>query len=87
VGVTLLGSAGGRVRVQASGGLLGLLGPVQAEAQARDGALVVHPVGPLLSGVQLTLLSQPHIYVEGVGAALAGGSPPAYRLTMSARLR
>jgi LmeA-like phospholipid-binding len=87
VEVTLLGSAGGRVRVAASGGLLGLLGPVQAEAQASDGALVVHPVGALLGGVQLTLLSQPHIYVEGVGASLTGSSPPAYRLTMSARLR
>jgi hypothetical protein len=87
MGVTLLSSAGGRVRVQASGGLLGLLAPIEAEAQARDGALVVHPVGPLLGGVQLTLLSRPRIYVEGVGASLTGSSPPAYRLTMSARLR
>jgi len=87
VGVTLLSSAGGRVRVQASGGLLGLLGSIEAEAQARDGSLVVRPVGSLLGGVQLELLSQPHIYVEGVGATLTAGSPPSYLLSMSARLR
>jgi hypothetical protein len=47
----------------------------------------VHPLGLLLGGVTLTLFSDPHVYVEGVGASLRSRSPPSYRLTMSARLR
>lgn len=85
--VQLLGSEGGQVRVRASGGLFGVGATVPALAAPSDGRLVVHPLGLLLGGVTLTLFSDPHIYVEGVGASLRSPSPPSYRLTMSARLR
>jgi hypothetical protein len=47
----------------------------------------VLPLGALLSGVQLTLFSDPHVYVQGVGASVEEVEPPSYRLTMSASLR
>jgi LmeA-like phospholipid-binding len=85
--VQLLGSEAGQVRVTASGGLFGVGATVQAVAAPSDGRLVVHPLGLLLGGVTLTLFSDPHVYVEGVGASVRSASPPSYRLTMSARLR
>jgi len=33
------------------------------------------------------VFSNPHVYVEGVGASVAGEQPLSYRLTMSARLQ
>lgn len=86
-GVKLLRSGAGRVEVQASGGLFGVGATVDAVAQASDGKLVVHPVGFLIAGLRLTLFSDAHVYVEGVGASAAPGQPPSYLLTMNARLR
>jgi hypothetical protein len=85
--VQLLGSEAGQVRVRASGGLFGVGATVPAVAAPSDGRLVVHPLGLLLGGVTLTLFSDPHVFVEGVGASVRSASPPSYRLTMSARLR
>jgi hypothetical protein len=85
--VRLLRSEGGKVEVQASGGLFAVGGSVDAVALADHGRLVVHPLGFLLEGFQLTLFSDPRIHVEGVGARELDNSPPSYRLTMSARLR
>jgi hypothetical protein len=88
-GVQLLGSEGGTVRVRASGGLFGVGASVDAVAGASEGKLVVHPVGLLLEGLQITLFSDPHVYVHGVGASAVsdpeGGND--YRLTMTASLR
>jgi hypothetical protein len=86
--VALVGSGGGEVRVRASGGLFGVGAAVEAVAGASEGRLVVHPVGALVEGLSLTLFSDPHIYVEGVGASASapGGQPQSYRLSMSARL-
>ncbi len=86
-GVTLVRSEGGEVEVQATGGLFGLDASVKAVAGASDGKLVAHPLGFLLEGLQLTLFSDPHVYVEGVGASVQSEQPLSYRLTMSARLR
>lgn len=86
-GVRLLRSEGGEVEVQATGALFGLGASVNAVAGASDGRLVAHPLGLLLEGLQLTLFSNPHVYVESVGASVAGAQPPSYRLTMSASLR
>jgi len=86
-GVRLLRSEGGEVEVQATGALFGLGASVNAMAGASDGKLVAHPLGFLLEGLQLTLFSNPHVYVEGVGASVASAQPPSYRLTMSASLR
>jgi hypothetical protein len=75
------------VLVRASGGLFGVGASVDAVALGREGRLIAHPVGPLLEGLQLTLFSDPHVYVEGVGASVQDGVPSSYRLSMSASLR
>jgi hypothetical protein len=86
-GVSLLRSEGGEVEVRATGGLFGIGASVNAVAGASDGKLVAHPLGFLIEGLQLTLFSQPHVYVEGVGASVQRGQPLSYRLTMDASLR
>ncbi len=85
--VRLLRSEGGEVEVQATGGLFGIGASVDAVAGASEGKLVAHPLGFLIEGLRLTLFSDPHVYVEGVGASLAGEQPTTYRLTITARLR
>jgi hypothetical protein len=40
----------------------------------------------LLEGFTLTLFSDPHVHVEGVGASVQSESPTSYRLRMWARL-
>jgi hypothetical protein len=86
--VSLLRSEGGSVEVRASGGLFGVATSVDAVATAQEGRLIARPVGLLLSGFQLTLFSDPHVYVEGVAASQIGaGEAPGYELQMSARLR
>jgi hypothetical protein len=85
--VQLIGSEGGEVRVRASGGLFGLGAALQVVATAREGKLLVHPVSVPLARLSLTLFSESHVYVEGVGASLLDGAPASYRLTMRARLR
>jgi LmeA-like phospholipid-binding len=83
----LLRSEGGEVEVQATGALFGVGIPVNAVAGASDGKLVAHPLGFLIEGLQLTLFSEPHVYVEGVGASVQSTDPQSYRLTISASLR
>jgi hypothetical protein len=86
-GVQLLRSEGGEVEVQATGALFGVGASVNAIAGASDGKLIAHPLGFLIEGLQLTLFSEPHVYVEGVGASVQSTQPQSYRLTMSASLR
>jgi hypothetical protein len=87
--VQLLGSQRGQVEVRASGGLFGVGASVDALAGASRGKLIAHPRGLLLEGLQLTLFSDPHVYVEGVAAQAAGGpgGAPGYLLSISASLR
>jgi hypothetical protein len=85
--VRLLRSEGGEVEVQTTGALFGVGASVNAVAGASDGKLVAHPLGFLIEGLQLTLFSAPHIYVEGVGASMQSSDPHSYRLTISASLR
>jgi hypothetical protein len=85
--VRLLRSEGGEVEVQATGGLFGIGASVNAVAGASNGRLVAHPLGFLVEGLQLTLFSDPHVYVQGVGASVQSTRPLTYRLTMSAALR
>jgi hypothetical protein len=86
-GVRLLRSEGGQVEVQATGALFGVGASVNAVALASDGELIAHPLGFLIEGLRLTLFSEPHVYVEGVGASVQSTQPTSYRLTMSASLR
>lgn len=87
--VQLLGSERGQVEVRASGGLFGVGASVDALAGADGGRLVAHPRGLLLEALNLTLFSDPHVYIEGVGArAVSGpGGAPGYLLSISASLR
>jgi LmeA-like phospholipid-binding len=91
--VQLLSSHDGQVEVRASGGLFGVRASVDAVARAQEGKLVVHPLGFLLEGLKLTLIDNPHVRVEGVGAsAVAGasgksGEVAGYRLSIWASLR
>jgi hypothetical protein len=88
--VRLESSHDGQVEVSASGGLFGVKASVDAVAKAEEGKLVVHPLGFLLEGLKLTLIDNPRVYVEGVGAsAVAGpsGEVAGYWLTMKASLR
>jgi hypothetical protein len=85
--VKLVSSERDAVQVVASGGLFGVGPSVQALAAPQEGKLVVRPLGSLLSGLTLTLFSDPHVYVEGVGAFVQPRSPGTYRVTMRARLR
>jgi hypothetical protein len=86
-GVRLLRSEGGEVEVQATGALFGVGASVNAVAGASDGKLIAHPLGFLIEGLQLKLFSEPHVYVEGVGASVQSTQPRSYLLTMSAALR
>ena len=85
--VALLRSEGGSVEVRASGGLFGASASIDAVAGAQEGSLVARPQGLLLSGFQLTLFADPHVYVEGVSASNLAGVPGGYALQMRARLR
>ncbi len=85
--VKLLRSEGGEVEVRATGGLFGVGASVNAVAGASDGKLVAHPLGFLVEALQLTLFSDPHVYVQGVGASVQSEQPLSYRLTISASLR
>ena len=87
-GVQLLRSEGGSVEVRASGRLFGIDADLDAVAEPSGGALVVHPRAFPFEALGLTLFSDPHVYVEGVGASTtSAGAQPGYRLTMTARLR
>jgi LmeA-like phospholipid-binding len=87
--VQLLSSGGGEVGVRATGGLFGVGASVDAVAHASEGRLVASPRGFLVGGLQLTVFSEPDVYVEGVGASAisASGGVVGYRLTIRASLR
>lgn len=87
VRVELLRSSAGKVEVRAGGGLFGVEAAVDAVAEASHGRLVAHPLGLLLEGFQLTLFSDPHVDVEGIGASTTNALLPTYRLSMRASLR
>jgi hypothetical protein len=89
LGLQLLASEGGKVKVRASGGLFGAGGSVDAVVAPSEGKLVVRPVGFPLSGLALTLFSEPHVYVVGVGATAQRGpeGTAGYQLALAATLR
>jgi hypothetical protein len=88
-GVTLqlLGSDAGSVKVRAGGAVFGLGATLAAVAEPSSGRIVVHPTSALLGGVRLTLYSDPRIYVLGIRASAVSGSPPTYRVGLTALLR
>jgi hypothetical protein len=88
-GLQLLGGEGGEVKVRARGGLFGVGGSVEAVVQASNGKLIARPLGFPLDALTLTLFSEPHVYVAGVGArAVSGpGGVLGYQLAIRAHLR
>jgi hypothetical protein len=90
VSVQLIESRDGSVVVRAQGGLFGLGASIDVQALASEGRLIARPTGALLGGLQLTLFSDPRVYIEGVQAVAeqsGSGAPSGYALGMSARLR
>jgi hypothetical protein len=88
--VRLQSSHDGQVRVSASGGLFGVRASIDAVAQAQEGKLIVRPLGFLLEGLKLTLINNPRVYVEGIGASAVAepsGEVAGYRLSIWASLR
>jgi hypothetical protein len=88
-GLQLVGSEGGEVKVRGSGGLFGVGGSVDAVVLASGGKLVARPVGFPLDALTLTLFSEPHVYVVGVGATAQRGPEGTlgYQLALAATLR
>ena len=86
VAVKLLRSEAGEVEARVDGSLFGLGAAIDVIASSHAGALVVRPAAGLFGALQLTLFSDPHVYVEGVGAS-ERGDPPSYGLSISALLR
>jgi hypothetical protein len=89
VGLQLVGSEGGELKVRASGGLFGVGGSVDAVVLASDGKLVARPVGFPLDALTLTLFSEPHVYLVRVGATAQRGAEGTfgYQLALAATLR
>jgi hypothetical protein len=84
-----LESAPGTVRVRASGALFGVQTSVDAVVAPREGKLIAQPLNIPFGGfVQLTLLSDPHVYLDGISAIpRAGGQEASWRLVLSGHLR
>ncbi len=94
VAVQLLGSVPGGVEVRVTGNLFGAATSLDALLSVEDGRLVAQPQGiPFAGALRLTLLSAPHLYLEGFDlapvAGTGGGSAgdPVYLVTLSAQLR
>jgi hypothetical protein len=89
LGLELLGSEAGQVKVRASGGLFGVGGSVVAVVLASDGKLVARPVGFPLDALTLTLFSEPHVYVVRVATTAQHGPEGTfgYQLALAATLR
>ncbi len=87
--VRLVSSSGGKVQLRASGGLFGVGASVDAVAEAREGKLVVHPRGPLIEALKLTLFDEPDVRLTGLAAheATGAGGEAGYELEASATLR
>jgi hypothetical protein len=81
-------SGNGQVEVRASGALFGVQTSISALVKPLQGRLVVEPQGLPLGGIAtVTLLSDPHLYVESVGTQTLDAQPPAYGLSLKASLR
>lgn len=76
------------LEVRASGPLLGGRASIVALVTASEGKLVVQPQNIPFGGLaQLTLISEPHLYVEAVTAAPQPGQSSSWRIAMAGILR
>jgi len=80
-------SGDGEVQARASGALFGLQATLPVLVRASQGSLIAEPQGvPFGSIAAVTLFSDPHLKVAGVGVRALGSSPPSYEVTVSALL-
>lgn len=77
-------SSGNQLILRGTASLLGLNATVDAVVTARDGALVVAPDVPFGGIATITLLNNPHVRMESVGAVSVPGG---FRLTAQALVR
>jgi hypothetical protein len=84
-----LPSAPGALKVRASGALFGVQASVDAVVAPREGRLIAQPLNiPFGAFVQLTLFSDPHVYLDSISATpQSGGAQASWRLGMTAHLR
>ena len=77
-------SSGGQLILRGTASLLGLNATVDAVVAARDGALVVAPAVPFGGLATITLLNDPHVRMQSVGAVTVPGG---FRVQARARLQ
>ena len=83
-----IASGGGEARARASGALFGVRASIEALVRPLEGRLVAEPQGLPFAGLAtITLFSDPHLRVEGVGVAVERERPLTYRLSLRASLR
>jgi hypothetical protein len=81
--VTPVASGNGRLTLRGTATLLGVTGSVDATVGAQNGRLVVSPNVPFGGLATVTVFSNPHVVVQGVGAAAAAGG---FSVTATGRL-
>jgi hypothetical protein len=72
-GVQPIASSGGQLTLRGTATLLGVTASVDATVGAQDGKLVVQPNLPFGGLATVTVFSNPHVQVQGVGASVTPG--------------
>jgi len=83
-GVEPVASANGKLTLRGTATLLGVTASVDATVGPLNGALVVQPDVPFGGFATITIFSNPHLEVQGVGATTVPGG---FSVTARARLR
>jgi hypothetical protein len=82
--VTPVASSGGELTLRGTATLFGVSATVDATVRADNGALIVQPDVPFGGLATVRLFSDPHVYVESVGAS---PTPSGFSVTGTAQLR
>jgi hypothetical protein len=91
-GVRVLGSTPEGIALRVSGSAFGPTPSIEVLLTAREGKMVAQPKGVPFAGVlDVTLLSDPHLYVQSLSlatpASAGSRADPTYRLGLTAELR
>ncbi|MBV9473059.1 MAG: hypothetical protein JO206_08820 [Solirubrobacterales bacterium] len=71
-------SGNGQLTLRGTAALFGIIASVDATVRAQDGQLVVQPDVPFGGLATITVFANPHLSVQGVGAASAAGGFSVY---------
>jgi hypothetical protein len=82
--VTPVASSGGQLTLRGTATLFGVTATVDATVRAQNGALVVTPNLPFGGLATVQLFSNPHVYVQSVGASRTAAG---FSVTATAQLR